>query len=91
MPAALHFANNAGNVLAIGVERRYSIPPKYVDPMPRPARAATRYTVTGKWLALSSWRAATEPIGQATEGSLDDGPRFAGDGIEGRRITPVQH
>jgi hypothetical protein len=68
VPATFHFANNAGNVLAIGVERRYSIHPKYVDPVHRPARAAARYTVIGKWLALLSWRAATEPIGQATEG-----------------------
>jgi hypothetical protein len=32
-----------------------------------------------------------EPIGQAMESSLDDGPRFAGDGIKGRRITPAQY
>jgi hypothetical protein len=42
VPAALHFANN---VLAIEVERRYSIHPKYVDLVHRPARAATRDTV----------------------------------------------
>jgi hypothetical protein len=56
-----------------------------------PLDASNSCARSRKWLALFSWRAATEPIGQATEGSLDDGPRFAGDGIEGRRITPVQH
>jgi len=62
-----------------------------VDPVRPTGAAAARHTATGKWLALLSWRAAIEPVGQATEGSLDDGPRFGGDGIEGRRITPVQH
>jgi hypothetical protein len=90
---ALRFANNARNVLVIGVERRYSIhPPPYLcGPGAPDRRGPRRGTVTGKGLALLSWRAATEPTGHATEGSLDDGPRFAGDGIEGRRTTPVQH
>jgi hypothetical protein len=55
-----------------------------------PLDASNSCARSHKWLALS-WRASIEPIAQATEGSLDVGPRFAGDGIEGRRITPVRH
>ena len=90
MPA-LHFANNAGNVLAVEVSGDILSTLATWTWCTRPARAVARHTATGKWLALLSWRAAMVPIGQAMEGALDDGPRFAGDGIEGRRMAPVQH
>ena len=78
MAAALHFANNTGNLLAIGVSGDILSTLPIWTRCTRPARAAARHTATGKWLALLSWRAAMEPIGQVTEGSRDDGPRFAG-------------
>src|SRR5271166_2617412 len=82
VPAALHFANNAGNVLAVGGAE--IVHPGYRDPV-HPTGAGRRRGATRKWCALLSWRAAMGAlIGQAMEGALDDGPRFAGDGIEGR-------
>jgi Type II CAAX prenyl endopeptidase Rce1-like len=88
VPAALRFANNAGNVLAVGVSGDCS--PWLLGPG-APDRRGPRRGARMKWRPLLSWRAAIGRRSARRWKALDVGARFAGDGIEGRRIAPVQH
>lgn len=72
-------------------ERRYSVHHGYVESVhPTGAGRGEAYRYREMAQLVVAARGDGAPIGQATEGALVDGPRFASDRIEGRRIAPVQ-